>query len=230
MPHPIVVLNGANGAAIEVRPLAQALTPYGPVFTPNLLGHGGRPIPERLSVEAIVADLVAFLDFNKIERAIFVGFSLGGLLALYLARHHPERVVAVAGVATKFIIDRETVERWVYLGDPGRIDRPGNPRAAELARMHQPQDWKQVTLTNNQWYRDLGEHPPLGDADFRAITVPVALFSGQADPIVGAGEQEQLSRLLGCPLVMYPGPMHPLRLASKALPGDIGNWIRKLPA
>lgn len=230
MPYPIVVLNGANGAAVEMVPLAMALSPYGQVYNPNIIGHGGRPIPERLTVEAIAADLIAFLDSKKIERAIFVGYSLGGLLSLYLARHHPERVAAIIGVAVKFIIDPATVERWVNLGDPERIARPGNPRAAELARMHHPQDWRKVTLTNNEWYRDLGARPPLSVADLQAIKTPIFLYSGKADLVVSEKEQIQLSRLLNCPLAMYPGSMHPLRYAPLGMTADMGRWIKKLQA
>jgi pimeloyl-ACP methyl ester carboxylesterase len=229
MQYDIIVLNGANGAAIEVKPLADLLLPYGRVYQPELIGHGGRPIPEKLTTQIVAADLIAFLDSHHIARAVVVGYSLGGLLGLYLARHYPDRIIGVCGVATKFIFDEETVSRWEYLGSPERIDRPGNPRKGELEKIHSPQSWAQVSIANQGWYRDLGNNPPLSAEDFAAINIPTWFFSGTEDPIVSVDEQMQLASMLRTHLGLFPGPAHPLLSAPLVdLAKAIGEWIGTL--
>jgi 3-oxoadipate enol-lactonase len=55
-------------------------------------GHGGTQATEGpYSFDLLVADVVALLDALSIKRAHFVGLSMGGVTALYLAQRHPER-------------------------------------------------------------------------------------------------------------------------------------------
>lgn len=227
----IVVLNGMSGAAVEVQALALPLRAWGRVWTPDIPGHGGRPVVERFSVPFVARDLMEFLDEQGIARAVLVGFSLGGLFSLYAARHWPQRVRGVCALAAKFELDRQTSERWLYLGDPDRLLRESPRRAAELQRMHQPQDWRQVYAMNRRFYRSMPDEPaPLSDEDLRAITVPVRLVSGTADPIVTVGEQERLAKLLRTRAQIWPGAVHPLPLAPLGLIRDIGAWIEELEA
>ncbi|HEX5476803.1 MAG TPA: alpha/beta fold hydrolase, partial [Burkholderiales bacterium] len=146
--HPsLVLLHGANGAGRLLAPLAEPLRAFAAVETPDLLGHGGRPVPERFSVAEFAADVLAYLDARGIERAVLFGYSFGGYLALYLARRFPERVRALCTLAAKYVFDEATVKHFSYLADPDRLRRPGNPRAKQLEQAHAPQDW--VAITNN---------------------------------------------------------------------------------
>jgi 3-oxoadipate enol-lactonase len=56
-------------------------------------GHGDAPTPPGpYTIDDLGADLVALLDRLEIERASVCGLSLGGLVATWVAAHHPERV------------------------------------------------------------------------------------------------------------------------------------------
>src|SRR5205085_6473059 len=99
----IVVLHGANGCAREMEPLAAPLRAYGRVIVHDLPGHGGRELPDRMSIEGSAADVIARLDREGIGRAFIVGYSLGGYLAVYLARHHPARVLGACGLGVKYL-------------------------------------------------------------------------------------------------------------------------------
>ncbi|HEU0040891.1 MAG TPA: 3-oxoadipate enol-lactonase [Jiangellaceae bacterium] len=64
-------------------------------------GHGGSPVPPGpYTVDDLGADLVALLDELGIVRAHHVGLSLGGIVAMWLAVHHPARVDRLALVCT----------------------------------------------------------------------------------------------------------------------------------
>lgn len=59
-------------------------------------GHGRSPTPAGpYTVDDLGADLLALLDRLELPRATVCGISLGGLTALWLAQHHPDRAERV---------------------------------------------------------------------------------------------------------------------------------------
>jgi 3-oxoadipate enol-lactonase len=56
-------------------------------------GHGGTDAPEgKYSFDLLVADVIGLFDALEIERANFVGVSMGGMTAVAVAEKHPERL------------------------------------------------------------------------------------------------------------------------------------------
>jgi 3-oxoadipate enol-lactonase len=56
-------------------------------------GHGGTDAPAgKYSFDALVADVIGLFDALEIERAHFVGLSMGGMTAVALAEKHPDRL------------------------------------------------------------------------------------------------------------------------------------------
>ena len=66
------------------------------VINPDLRGHGrsGR-LAARFSLYDAVDDVIAVLDALGIERAVWCGLSIGGMVALRAALSHPERVAGL---------------------------------------------------------------------------------------------------------------------------------------
>jgi pimeloyl-ACP methyl ester carboxylesterase len=58
------------------------------------------------SVEGLTRYALEYLDWAGFERAVFVGNSLGGHIALYLACHHPERVRALVLSGSSGLLER----------------------------------------------------------------------------------------------------------------------------
>lgn len=209
----LVLIHGANGAAPEMRPLVKLLAPHYDVRTPNLLGHGGGPVPAALTIEALEDDLLAWLDAERIDRAFFLGYSLGGYVALRLARHRPSRVLGVAAIALKTVFDEAAVAHIAYLADPVRLSRPGNPRKGELERCHGADKWIAVVDAVRGLFESFRGAPPLTDDDLRSIAVPVLILSGDRDPVVPIAETRQHAQLLpNARLGIFPGQAHPLRV------------------
>lgn len=229
---PIVLLHGANGAAVEMEPLAEVLRAYGVVHAPDLVGHGGRDIPDALSMPEMAADVVGWMGRQGLSRAVVVGYSLGATLALHLARHHAARVIGACGLAPKYVFDEETVRHWVHLLQPERLGRSGNPRTAQLVRAHAPRDWVAVAQANARFFAVLGAAPPLTEDDLRAIRVPVMLVSSDRDPIAPWKEVLALSALIpGAKVAMFHGAAHPLSVVPVlAVARVLGPWIREVAA
>ncbi len=229
--HVAVVLHGSNGSAADVWPLATALRHAAPVFVPDLIGHGGRPISGLPELRATAEDVIAQIDARGYDKVFFVGYSLGGTLGLYLARHYPERVVGVASIAAKVEITQEVIDKWVYLIDPERLGRPDNPRQFELERIHFPQAWRDVARANRAMFLKLLDAPPLTDADLAAITCPTLTLNGTQDQLVPKEESKALVVKLRGAGGFFQGAAHPLQVIPLAPVGKvIGEWIQAVEA
>ena len=99
---PLVLLHGVGATWRVWRPVLPLLERWHAVFAPTLPGHCGA---ERLaagvvpSVHALADGVVEQLDRAGIDRAHIVGNSLGGWIALELARRGRARSVVVFGPA-----------------------------------------------------------------------------------------------------------------------------------
>src|SRR5258705_13918842 len=94
---PVVVLSNSLGTTLEMWDRQrEALAGYR-VVRYDERGHGRSPVPAGPSTIAdLGGDLVALLDRLEIERASLVGVSLGGMISLWVAAHHPDRVDRLA--------------------------------------------------------------------------------------------------------------------------------------
>lgn len=91
--RPLVVLvHGLIVSSRTMRPLAQALSPHVRVLAPDLPGFGRSRGGPALGVHGLADALVDWLDALEVERAAFVGSSMGCQLVTSLAARHPERV------------------------------------------------------------------------------------------------------------------------------------------
>lgn len=70
-------------------------------IAPDLRGFGATPPGGAHSIDAHADDVVMLLDALGIERAVVVGLSMGGYVALAMWRRHPSRVVAMLLADTK---------------------------------------------------------------------------------------------------------------------------------
>lgn len=87
-------------------------------------GHGASDVPPPpYTLDRLGADLVALLDALSIGRVHVVGASLGGLVALWMAVHRPERIdrAVFAGTAARI----GTAELWQERADAVRAGGTG---------------------------------------------------------------------------------------------------------
>ena len=202
---PLVIVHGANGSAREMAPLTDRL----PGFVPNMIGHGGREIPAALDVPAIAADLLRQCDAAGIGKADWFGFSFGGLVALWIAAHHPDRVRGIVTLVTKVDYDARGIAHVTHLLDPDRL--AAKPRGAELAATHAPKDWRELARVNGRMFEGFRDRPPLNGAQIAGIRQPALLMAGLEDPLVSGAETSALAkRLPNATTGLFSGGCHPL--------------------
>jgi pimeloyl-ACP methyl ester carboxylesterase len=110
---PVVCLHGGGQTAYMWEELGAALAPTHHVFAPDLPGHGDTDPVEEMDRRSLAATIPPLLDEFGIERAAFVGASLGGIVSLTLAADQPGRVAAIALIDIGHRLEDEGVNRII---------------------------------------------------------------------------------------------------------------------
>ncbi len=135
---PVVVLGSSLGTDRRMwQPQLDALADRFRVVRYDHRGHGGSEVPEGpYGLADLAQDVVALLDTMGVDRFSAGGLSLGGMVAMWLAAHVPDRVERLALFCTSAYLP--PAEGWL---DRARAVRAGGTRAvadAVVARWFTP--------------------------------------------------------------------------------------------
>ena len=100
---PLILLHGMLGSSRNWQTTGADLAAHFHVFALDLRNHGRSPHTATMSYEEMMADVLEFLEAQKLGRVTLVGHSMGGKVAMLLACRHPERVerLVVVDIAPK---------------------------------------------------------------------------------------------------------------------------------
>jgi len=107
----IVLIHGLGQDGTLWNRVVPALEARHRLVIVDLPGHGGSPPLSSPSVPAVAEALDRTLKERNVKRALLVGHSYGGLIALEEAAAHPERVLGIISIdlATYVPVDSERV-------------------------------------------------------------------------------------------------------------------------
>ncbi|WP_405166783.1 alpha/beta hydrolase [Nocardia sp. NBC_01499] len=107
---PLVLLHGGTSSWHCWESVVPLLSGHHDVFAPNLPGHGGRPdLPRPYTISALTDSLEKSMDDAGFETAHIAGNSLGGWLAMELARRGRARSVVALSPAGAWRTDETRV-------------------------------------------------------------------------------------------------------------------------
>ncbi len=108
-----------------IGPLAATCQVIG--FDPRGGGRSDKPAGP-YTIEQMANDAEGLLDVLGIERAVVVGYSMGGRIALSLALDHPARVLrlVLAATSARPPASRMLSRRWLALEVLSRLPTPGD--------------------------------------------------------------------------------------------------------
>lgn len=212
----LLLLHGAVGASDQLVPLKERLETEFNVHVLNFSGHGGRSFgAESFSIETFAAEVTDFLQESGLEKPHIFGYSMGGYVAMYLARHFPDRVGKVVTLATKYYWDEATATREMKMLDADIIEKKVPAFAAALKQRHHPNDWHEVLERTKAMLGELGRRPALAESDYAAIENEVLLLLGDKDKMVTTDETFTVYRALPhAALGMLPHTQHPIEQAN----------------
>jgi pimeloyl-ACP methyl ester carboxylesterase len=203
------------------RPSVKAVAPSYPGF------RGGEPLraaadggPAVLTMDAAADAAVRALDAAKVERALVVGESMGGYVALALWRRHRARVAGFVFANTRAGADdeagkakrRDLARRLLAEGNQFLVD---NPPALLAAQADSPL-WTVVKTTIAAQPAGAIAAASLGMAarpdstgDLASIDVPTLVLSSTADTLIPPAASEPLARgIPGARFVVLPDVGH----------------------
>ncbi|WP_339253470.1 alpha/beta fold hydrolase [Sporosarcina sp. FSL W8-0480] len=190
----VLFLHGFTGGPFEVRPLIDYLkeeTDW--IFrTPILPGHDFPMDLGKASAEAWMME--AELSLNRlrkeVDRVIVVGFSMGGIIALYLSLRYPIDKLVLLSAAAKYISPKILLEDMaIMLSESVTKNYPPNTfyhlyeYKLRNTPIHSMKEFLRVVKMVEPYYGN--------------ITTPVCVVQGKKDGIVPFSTAEHLLHSLG---------------------------------
>jgi 2-succinyl-6-hydroxy-2,4-cyclohexadiene-1-carboxylate synthase len=249
---PLVLLHGFTGSAASWSPVIQDLARFHRVVAIDIIGHGASSAPEDLShyvFEQALHDLVEVTAQLGVARAAWLGYSMGGRLALGMAVDHPERVSslilesATAGIQHEMerlqraeadqdlarrieVIGIETfVQQWERLP----IWESQRALPAEVLQFEREIRLRNRAVGLAHSLRGMGQgaQPSYWDR-LSEIGVPVLLIAGALDrKFVGIAGQMGV-RIAGGQLSVVPGAGHTVHLERRGeFLEDVGEFLAR---
>lgn len=208
----LLLLHGAIGGKDQLITLAEELKTRFIIHSLNFSGHGGNNIPDSaFAIDMFARDVLEYMDEYKIESACIFGYSMGGYVAMYLAKNFPARVTKFATLATKFEWTTAIAEKETKMLDPLKIEEKIPQFAKQLQQRHHPQNWKLILHKTAEMMKAMGADNPLKQEDYAAINTPVMVLLGDRDKMVSLDETVNVYRLLPqAQFGILPATPHPL--------------------
>jgi pimeloyl-ACP methyl ester carboxylesterase len=208
----LLLLHGALGAMSQFAEPEKILKTDFRIHLLNFTGHGGEPLPaESFSIKLFADDVLSYIDKNRIEKADIFGYSMGGYVAVYLAKHFSERIGKVFTLGTKFRWDTETAGREIKMLDPVRMQEKIPQFYAELQKRHLPESLEVILKKTGEMMMNLGRVNELKPSDFAAIQNEILVALGDRDKMVTLGETvEVFKKIPRGSLLVLPNTPHPL--------------------
>ncbi|EPH3359372.1 esterase [Citrobacter freundii] len=95
---PIVLVHGLFGSLDNLGILARDLVTDHDIIQVDMRNHGLSPRSPEMNYQAMAQDLLDTLDDRQIEKAIFIGHSMGGKAVMALTALAPERVERLVAI------------------------------------------------------------------------------------------------------------------------------------
>ncbi|MFT3826188.1 MAG: alpha/beta fold hydrolase [Chitinophagaceae bacterium] len=185
----LLLLHGALGTGDDLNKLQVALEDSFIVHVFHFSGHGGLPLPkEKFSIDLFVQDVLNYLKKEQLETVNIFGYSMGGYVGMYLARHAARRVEKLATLGTKFNWDEEIAAKETSMMNPVLISQKVPVFAQQLQQKHSLQNWEEVLGKTAAMLNMMGSKNPLQADDYALVQQPVLLLSGDRDKMVSAAE------------------------------------------
>lgn len=218
---PMVLVNSLGGDLRMWDPQVAALSRSFRVLRYDIRGHGQSGVSDAaVTIERLGLDLMDLLDELSIRSVHICGLSLGGMIALWLAVHHPERIKRAVFANTAARIG--TVERWnerigaVESGGMAAVRQSVVGRfLSEGFRTQHPETTRWVgdmlEATNPEGY--IAACAALRDADLthliHKIRVPSLILAGALDESTPPAQAEELHNAIqGSELIIFPDVAH----------------------
>lgn len=187
---PLLLLHGALGSQTQFETLKTRLSSRYQVYTLDFTGHGSSPLAdhEALSIPSFAQQVLAFLNQHQLTNVAIFGYSMGGYVALYLAKHYPHMVSKIFTLATKFDWNPESSKKEAGMLNWEVMEQKVPKFTQYLQTMHQIDKAPKLVKETAQMMLAMGQEPPLTLAEVSTLEQPVLFSVGDKDAMVSFDE------------------------------------------
>ena len=202
--EPLVLLHGGLGNADYFVNQIPAFSEQYYVITADSRGHGRSTMSEQqISYALMASDVLALMDYLKIESAYLVGWSDGGIIGLDIAIHHPERLKKLVAYGANYNPSGVRAD----IGESERFNAYIEMAAGDYVRLSPTPDGFDTFLANigNMWATE----PNYTVEQMNSIAVPTLILDGlQEEAIYPAHDLEMATLIPTADLVLMGGVGH----------------------
>ncbi len=242
MPLPaLILIHGYPFDHSMWNPVVVDLANQTKIITPDLPGFGDNPCENaEPSLDLMADDIAELLEFHHLKRAVVVGMSMGGYVALAFAERHKDRLAGIGLISTQTTADNfETQQARRTLIKKVRTE--GTKAAADALS-------PKLFAAVNQFNADLIRIPNEGAAKsgvdgicwaleamarrpdrtgiLSTLKIPTLILHGEEDKIIPVERARQMARLIpDANYVELPGAGHATPMES---PKAVANALLAL--
>lgn len=225
----VVLLHGSvlSRAIWRAYGYIDALKAEHTVIRLDLRGHGRSDAPHEASAyaqDAFVADLMAVLDAEAIERAALIGYSLGARIAVTAAVRRPDRVTHLVSLGGSASAQHGSVDTVFFPGTVETLREQGMEGFCEAQGLGPEVSGRRDRGTRTAFlaadplamaalFTATDETPGIPDAELAACPVPALWMAGDRDHPRFEESQHAASVMPAARFVPLPGRTHASTLA-----------------
>lgn len=251
---PIVMIHGLTGQAHTFNAIATQLAARYHVYCLDVRGRGESDWgpPDGYHVFNYVADLEAIREALALDRFTLVGTSMGGLISMYYASQHPDRVrrvvlndvgpeippeglqriMAYVSHAPEAFADLKAVVRYYRENYAPMLAHVTDDQVTEFARWHvRKNDTGLFVWKMDPAIRQFAA-PPAGPDPwqaFRGMKCPVLVLRGAVSDVLSAETAARMCEAnADCKLVEVPGVGHAPVLVEPAAKKALDEFLEPL--
>jgi pimeloyl-ACP methyl ester carboxylesterase len=142
----------------------------------------------------------------KVDSAHIIGFGDGGIIGLYMAINHPERVRKLVAIGANYKVDTTAVYSQIL----DKVKAWDDDKMFQFIRNHFRgyQNFDQITQFTHRMKTMLLTEPTLTLEDLRKIKCPVLFMTGDHDIIKQTHTSEMFENVKQGNLCVIPGTKH----------------------
>ncbi len=213
----LLVLHGALGSAHQFEYLKESFGGEVKVDVLNFSGHGGKTFSnKRFCVEEFANEVAHYITENNLKKVYIFGYSMGGYVALVLAKQYPTLISGIISLATKFLWDEEAAIKENKMLDPAVMEEKVPEYVKMLKTIHGEQQWKELLSKTGTLMTDLAREQTINTQNIADITCKVWVGLGDKDKMVSLSETISIQKALkNSALYILPDTKHPFDMVNR---------------
>ncbi|MBR9859673.1 alpha/beta hydrolase [bacterium] len=189
MPHHILLLHGALGNGAQLEPLKEKLESEYSVEVLEFEGHG------YMNSKPFDMEILRDQVLSKLSKPTLVfGYSMGGYAALKAAAHKPKNLKGIVCYGTKFDWSIDSTQQELKMLNPEMVQEKVPQFAKLLSGRFGATSWQDQMNNTAQMMGKLSLDHQLKETELEAIDIPVHIYRGTMDKMVGRAESLDMAQ------------------------------------